>query len=65
METFLASFLGSDIAFWVALATSLIGVFALVATRTPNKVDDKFAQFGMDLINFLGANLGKAKNADV
>jgi cellobiose-specific phosphotransferase system component IIC len=41
---------------------TIIGAFAVIATATPNKVDDKILQFIMDLINFLGANLGKAKN---
>jgi len=42
---------------------STVGVFALVATKTPNKVDNKIAQVLMDLINFLGANVDKAKNS--
>ena len=40
----------------------IVGAFAIVATMTPNKVDDKIAQIIMDGINFLGANVGKAKN---
>ena len=44
------------------LALQVIGAFAAIATITPNKVDDKIAQFLLDVVNFLGANLGKAKN---
>ena len=63
METFLSSFLGADISYWLALALSVCGTFSLVATRTPNQVDDKILQVFMDIINFAGANMGKAKNA--
>lgn len=48
---------------WLDVALSGVGLFAILATRTPNKVDDKVAQLLMDFVNFLGANLGKAKNA--
>jgi len=41
---------------------SVVGVFSLIATVTPNKTDDKIGQFVLDAINFLGANFGKAKN---
>ena len=40
----------------------IVGAFALIATLTPNKVDNKIAQVLMDLINFIGANVNKAKN---
>ena len=48
----------------VAIPTvlSIIGAFAIIATATPNKVDDRILQVIMDVVNFLGANLGKAKN---
>ena len=49
---------------WLPIVTSVVGSFALIAALTPNKVDDKILQLIMDLINFLGANLGKAKNTD-
>jgi hypothetical protein len=65
METFLAKFIGTDVAFWISLATSIVGTFAIIAAKTPNTVDNRIAQFIMDAINFLGANLGKAKNGDV
>ena len=44
------------------IVTGIVGVFALIATMTPNTVDNKIAQFVMDLVNFLGANVGKAAN---
>jgi len=41
----------------------VIGAFAVVATMTPNKTDDKIVQLILDGVNFLGGNLGKAKNS--
>ena len=49
---------------WLPIAVSVVGSFALIATMTPNKTDDKIIQWILDIINFLGANFGKAKNAD-
>jgi len=40
----------------------LVGAASVVATMTPNKTDDKIVQMILDGINFLGGNLGKAKN---
>jgi len=48
----------------LAIATSVIGVFAMIASRTANKSDDRIAQVLLDIINFLGMNFGKAKNSD-
>lgn len=47
---------------WFPIATSVVGTFAIIATATPNKVDDDIIQVLMKVINFLGANFGKAKN---
>lgn len=47
---------------WLPEALAVVGAFALIAVKTPNKVDDKIGQVLMDIINFLGANFGKAKN---
>ena len=47
---------------WLPVALQIVGGFAVLATITPNKTDDKIAQFLADLINFLGGNLGKSKN---
>lgn len=44
------------------VALAVVGVLALVATKTPNTSDDKIVQFVLDLVNFGGANFGKAKN---
>ena len=49
---------------YIPLATTIVGVFALIATQTPNKADDRIVQVILDVINFLGANLGKSRNAD-
>ena len=55
------AFLNSVIS-WVPEALAVVGAFALIAAKTPNKVDDKIGQVLMDIINFLGANFGNAKN---
>lgn len=47
---------------WLAAATSVVGSAAIVATLTPNKSDDKIVQKVLSIINFIGANVGKAKN---
>lgn len=47
---------------WLPIAVSVVGSFALIATQTPNKTDDKIIQSILDVINFLGGNFGKAKN---
>ena len=46
----------------LALVTSVVGTFALLATMTPNKSDDRVVQMVLDVVNFVGANWGKAKN---
>lgn len=46
----------------ITAVTSIVGGFAILATLTPNKADDKIAQVLLDGINFLGGNIGKAKN---
>lgn len=47
---------------WIPEALAVVGAFALIAVRTPNKTDDRIIQVILDVINFLGANFGKAKN---
>lgn len=47
---------------WLPTTVTIVGSFALIATATPNKTDDKIVQFLLDLVNFLGGNFGKAKN---
>jgi len=47
---------------WFPVITSFVGSFAILATVTPNKTDNKIAQFLMDIINFFGGNIGKSEN---
>lgn len=47
---------------WFPIITSAIGTFALIAAATPTKTDDKILQVLSDVVHFLGANFGKAKN---
>lgn len=46
----------------LSIATTVIGVFAAIAAVTPNTKDNKIAQFLLDIVNLLGANVGNAKN---
>lgn len=48
--------------FYFTIASSVVGTFAMIATVTPNKTDDKVAQLILDVINFLAGNFGKAVN---
>ena len=45
------------------LFSALVGVFAMVATMTPNKSDNVIADKLLNLVNVFGANFGKAKNS--
>lgn len=47
---------------WLPIVTSFVGSFALIAAATPNKTDDKIVQFLLDIVNFLGGNVGNARN---
>ena len=40
----------------------IVGGVAVIASMTPNKSDDRIVQTILDMVNFLGANFGKAKN---
>jgi hypothetical protein len=46
----------------LAILTQVVGVAALVATLTPNTSDNKAVDFVLNIINMLGANVGKSKN---
>ena len=48
----------------LAEIVQIIGAFAVIATLTKNKSDDKIVQMLLDVVNFLGGNLGKSKNND-
>jgi len=52
------------ISVYLPVIISVVGSFSLIASMTPNSVDNKIAQFLMDVINFLGANVNKAANKD-
>ena len=49
---------------YVPIALTVIGAFATIATVTPNKADDRIVQWLLDVVNFLGGNVGKAKNKE-
>ena len=40
----------------------IVGGFAVKASMTPNKSDDRIVQMILDMVNFIGAYFGKAKN---
>ena len=40
----------------------VVGAFSIVAMWTPNSADNKIVKIMLDIINFLGGNLGKAEN---
>jgi hypothetical protein len=42
---------------------SIVGGFSVLATMTPNKSDNQVVDTIMRVINLLGANVGKSKNA--
>lgn len=46
----------------LSAVASIVGGFAILASFTPNKSDDRIVQMILDVVNFLGANIGKAKN---
>ena len=48
---------------YLEIFTQAVGVFALVATLTPNTSDNAIVDFLLKLINFGGANVGSSKNA--
>jgi hypothetical protein len=58
-----AGSIGIDLGPWLDVITSIVGTFALIATRTANTSDDKIADILVKIIHFLGGNFGKAKNA--
>ena len=49
---------------WIPKILVVVGAFATLATLTPNKSDDRVLQIILDIVNFLGANIGKAKNKE-
>ena len=49
---------------WLNIATAVITAGATVATITPTKSDNKIFKILLRVINFIGLNFGKARNAD-
>lgn len=47
----------------ISVVTSLVGVFAVIATMTKNESDNKVASLLLKIVNFLAANFGRSKNA--
>jgi len=56
----IVDFLGT----YIPVALQVVGVAAVIAAATPNKVDDKIVQFVLNALNFLGGNVGNAENRD-
>ena len=54
----------SNISEYVGLATSIVGVFAILATTTANKTDNKIVDMLLKLINFVAMNFGEASNQE-
>ena len=62
----------TDAIFWLTTNGSwlletiamFVGGFSIISTQTPNHSDDKIVQMILDIVNFLGGNVGKSKNAE-
>lgn len=64
METdpsFIQALLGNA---WFNIATAVIALAAAITAVTPSKVDNAWLKKIVSLLNLLGLNVGKAKNAD-
>ena len=47
------------------LISAIVGVFSIIATVTPTKIDNKIVGYIAKVINLFGMNFGKAKNDTV
>ena len=47
---------------WYFALMMLVGIFSIIATATPNETDNKYFNYVLNAINWLGGNFGKAKN---
>lgn len=47
----------------IEIALQIAGAFAAIASITPNQNDNKIADYILKAINFIGFNVGNAKNA--
>jgi hypothetical protein len=55
-------FVGENGTELLEFVASLIGAFAVLATMTKNESDNAIMAWLLKAVNFLGANLGRAKN---
>ena len=55
-------FTSANISAILEIVVQIVGVASLVATMTPNEADNKAVDFVLNLVNMLGANVGKASN---
>lgn len=47
----------------IEIALQIAGAFSVIASMTPNQNDNKIADYILKAINFIGFNVGNAKNA--
>ncbi len=55
-------FLGTNIGTFMEILTGIVGLFALIATLTPNQADNVIADKALKGINLLAANFGRSRN---
>ena len=53
---------GANLSGILEIVVQLVGVASLIATMTPNESDNKAVDFVLNIVNMLGANVGKASN---
>ena len=53
---------GANLSGILEIVIQLVGVASLIATMTPNEADNKAVDFVLNIVNMLGANVGKASN---
>ena len=53
---------GANLSGILEIVVQLVGVASLIATMTPNEADNKAVDFVLNIVNMLGANVGKASN---
>lgn len=51
-----------NISRWLPVVFQVVGMFAMIASLTKNETDDKVIGYILKAINFLGFNIGAAKN---
>jgi|TARA_B110000285_G_scaffold176312_1_gene197935 hypothetical protein len=49
----------------VQLLVSIVGLFAVIATFTPNTSDNDIVNVLLKIVNVLGANIGEASNKEL